>query len=117
MNDQMPDFEPPAPMFEDPKPKKERKKPAKKRARRAIPVRQDRSGPIRLGMAKKRRKMKKARKLAPGDKRLKANRKPVEQPAGQQTISDAVYSVLATLIGMEKADRDMVFVEIKRLFR
>ena len=37
MNDQLPDFEAPAPMFEDPKPKKARRKPTKKRAVVAVP--------------------------------------------------------------------------------
>ena len=32
MNDQLPDFEAPAPMFEDPKPKKARRKPNKRKA-------------------------------------------------------------------------------------
>src|ERR1700733_10241442 len=107
MNDQMPDFEPPAPMFEDPKPKQGRKKPAKRR--KAV------KKAVVTIPAPKRRKGKKHRRLAPTDKRLKANRRPVE--AGQQTVPDAVYGVLAALIAMEKSDRDLVAAYMGKLFK
>ncbi len=50
MNDQLPDFEPPAPMFEDPKPKKDRK--PRRKARRIMTVKPPQK------VAKKRRAVK-----------------------------------------------------------
>jgi hypothetical protein len=121
VNDQMPDFEPPAPMFEDPKPKKERKKPSK---RRKVAKKAGITVPGLAWHAPKSR----ARKVKATDGRLKANRKPrkrrvvyvkpvYERAAGEQTMSDAFYGVLATLIDMEKAERDTVAIYMKRLFK
>lgn len=113
MNDQLPDFEPPAPMFEDPKPKKERKKPAKRRkvAKKVI---------VTVPAPKR------AKKVKATDGRLKANRKAKKRrvmqakptpPAGQQTVSDATYAVLAALIRMNEVERDQVTEQMRRLFK
>ena len=82
MTDQIPDFEPPAPMFEDPKPaKKPRRKPTKRKAKRA-------AAPEPKRVVKKRRVVKR-RGRPPGA---------VNKP--KPVVAEGYVSSLATILGV-----------------
>lgn len=105
MTDQIPDFEPPAPMFEDPTPaKKPRKKPTRRKAKKAA---------VAPPKPVKKRRAVKRRGRPPG-----AVNKPKAMDVSENLILGASeFGIIRTLIRMPKGLREAILTSVAELVK